>query len=67
MNLKTKWLSLAVAGGALLLAGVSPATAADSVAEQLKGKLVELKDGKVVDSARTGAPEFYVLYHSASW
>ncbi len=67
MNLKTKWLSLAAAGGALLLAGAGPATAAESVAEQLKGKLVELKGDKIVKSERKGEPEFYVLYHSASW
>jgi hypothetical protein len=67
MNLKTKWLSLAAAGGALLLAGAAPATAADSVAEQLKGKVVVLKDEKSVAHELKGTPEFYVLYHSASW
>ena len=67
MNPRTKWLSLALAGGAILLAGTTPASAGETVADQLKGKLVSLKDNKSVAHALKGEPEFYVLYHSASW
>ena len=41
--------------------------AADKVAETLKGKLIAAKDGKVADAELAGSPEYYVLYHSASW
>ena len=37
------------------------------VANALKGKLVKVADDKVADYELTGAPEYYVLYHSASW
>lgn len=37
------------------------------VAASLKGKLVALKGDEVVDAELTGDPEYYVLYHSASW
>lgn len=48
--------------------GLVSAVGEDStVAEKLKGKLIQVKDGEVVEAAITGAPEYYVLYHSASW
>ena len=39
----------------------------DKVAAVLKGKLIGLKEGAIVDAELTGNPEYYVLYHSASW
>jgi len=39
----------------------------DKVASALKGKLIGLKEGGIVDAELTGNPEYYVLYHSASW
>ena len=38
-----------------------------AVAGKLGGKLVAVKDGKLVDHKLSGSPEFYVFYHSASW
>ena len=45
------------------------ATAQDkaSVPAALKGKLIELKDGKIQDATISADKEFYVFYHSASW
>ncbi|NNE93027.1 MAG: hypothetical protein HKN23_15385 [Verrucomicrobiales bacterium] len=37
------------------------------VAATLKGNLIEAKDGKVAEAELKGDPEYYVLYHSASW
>ena len=37
------------------------------VAETLKGKLVKVKGGAATDYELTGNPEYYVIYHSASW
>ena len=37
------------------------------IAASLKGKLVALQGDEVVDAELTGDPEYYVLYHSASW
>ena len=33
----------------------------------LNGKVIELKEGKVVDAKLSKDVEYYVLYHSASW
>ena len=33
----------------------------------LNGKIIELKEGKVVDAKLSKDVEYYVLYHSASW
>jgi len=38
-----------------------------AVAEKLKGKIIQVQDGEVAEAALAGSPEFYVLYHSASW
>ncbi len=40
---------------------------ASEVATALKGKLIAQEDGKIVEAELTGDPEYYVLYHSASW
>ena len=37
------------------------------IAASLKGKLIALQGDEVVDAELTGDPEYYVLYHSASW
>ncbi len=37
------------------------------VSAALKGKLIGLKDGKIAEAQLTGNPQYYVLYHSASW
>lgn len=39
----------------------------DKVSATLKGKLIVAQEDKIVDAELKGAPEFYVLYHSASW
>ena len=40
---------------------------AAAVPAALKGKLIELKDGKIQDATIAADKEYYVLYHSASW
>ncbi|OUU86224.1 MAG: hypothetical protein CBC36_09510 [Verrucomicrobiaceae bacterium TMED76] len=37
------------------------------VHDSLNGKIIELKEGKVVDAKLSKNVEYYVLYHSASW
>ena len=37
------------------------------VHSSLDGKLIELKDGNVVDAKLSKDVDYYVLYHSASW
>lgn len=37
------------------------------VHDSLNGKIIELKEGKVVDAKLSKDVEYYVLYHSASW
>jgi hypothetical protein len=37
------------------------------VSAALKGKLIGLKDGEIAAAQLTGNPQYYVLYHSASW
>lgn len=37
------------------------------VHDSLIGKIIELKEGKVVDAKLSKDVEYYVLYHSASW
>ena len=39
----------------------------NSVFASLKGKLIELKDGKAEDAKISSDVDYYVLYHSASW
>lgn len=39
----------------------------DKVSGLLKGKLIGLKDGEIAEAQLTGKPQYYVLYHSASW
>ncbi|HIG84163.1 MAG TPA: hypothetical protein EYG40_01885 [Verrucomicrobia bacterium] len=39
----------------------------NKVTTALKGKLIELKGDKVVDSKISANVDYYVLYHSASW
>ena len=39
----------------------------NSVFASLKGKLIELKDGKAEDTKISPDVDYYVLYHSASW
>ncbi|MFL2478361.1 MAG: hypothetical protein ACJ0K4_02285 [Verrucomicrobiales bacterium] len=39
----------------------------NKVATALKGKLIELKGGKIVDGEISENLDYYVLYHSASW
>ena len=58
------------AAAALAAFGLSFGLNADekkSIADSLKGKLIEVKDGEIVDVELKGDPEYYVLYHSASW
>ncbi len=56
--------TLAVVG----LFALASATAEESkVAESLKGKLVKIENGEAVEATLSGDPEYYVLYHSASW
>ena len=43
------------------------ADAGDKVSTALQGKLIGLKDGGIAEAELTGSPEYYVLYHSASW
>ena len=43
------------------------ADAGDKVSTVLQGKLIGLKDGGIAEAELTGSPEYYVLYHSASW
>ena len=38
-----------------------------AVSEELKGRLMVVADGKVVDFDLSGDPEYFVLFHSASW
>lgn len=49
----------------------SPSAAAgasqSAVAAALSGKLVRLEDGAAVTTAIQGDPQYFVLYHSASW
>jgi hypothetical protein len=47
--------------------GASAGSGEDKVAASLKGKLIGLKGGDIADAELTGNPEYYVLYHSASW
>ena len=37
------------------------------VHDSLNEKIIELKEGKVVDAKLSKDVEYYVLYHSASW
>jgi len=41
--------------------------AAGKVSAALKGKLIGLKGGEIAAVQLTGNPQYYVLYHSASW
>ena len=43
------------------------ATAEAKVPASLKGKLIELKDGKIQDAKIPADKEYYLIYHSASW
>lgn len=52
---------------AAALGMVSSQADESAVAEKLKGKIIQLKDGEVAEASLAGAPEYYVLYHSASW
>ena len=47
--------------------GASKEASDNEVAAALKGKLIGLEEGGIVDAELTGNPEYYVLYHSASW
>ena len=40
---------------------------AAKVPAALKGKLIELKDGKIQEAEIATGVDYYVLYHSASW
>ena len=61
-------LSAALVGA---LAGAAfaekPKSDPGKVAAKLKGTLVTLKDGKLASADLKKAPEYYVVYHSASW
>ncbi len=57
----------AVSALVAILGLVSAVGEESAVAEKLKGKLIQVKDGEVVEAALAGEPEFYVFYHSASW
>jgi len=37
------------------------------VASALSGKIVHIENGNAVPAEITGDPEYFVLYHSASW
>lgn len=50
-----------------ILGMVSSQAEEAAVAEKLKGKIIQVQDGKVAETTLKGSPEFYVLYHSASW
>ncbi len=55
----------------LALAATAVTASADTPKGKLgaasAGKLVQLKDGKVSDFTQTASPDYYVVYHSASW
>lgn len=38
-----------------------------SLSELLRGQLIELSDGEIIDAELRGSPEYFVFYHSASW
>lgn len=38
-----------------------------SIGNGLKGNMVMLKDGKYKDYAAESAPEYYIVYYTASW
>ena len=61
--LKTLTLFLLILIGNLSLADEKK----NSVFASLKGKLIELKDGKAEDAKISPDVDYYVLYHSASW
>ena len=44
-----------------------PGAASGAVAADLKGKLVQVVGGQPVEAAIAGDPDYYVIYHSASW
>ena len=65
MKKTSKLLLAAILACTLALTG---ANAEDSaVAQALNGKLVKIEDGKAVPATLGGDPEYFVLYHSASW
>ena len=39
----------------------------ESIAASLKGKLIQADGEKIVEAELKGDPEYFVLYHSASW
>lgn len=63
--------SIPLAAIAIAAFSLSIGLAADekksSIADALKGKLIAAKDGEIADFEIKGDPEYYVLYHSASW
>ncbi len=61
-----KFAAVALVGLAASLNAQDKA-ADDKVSATLKGKLIVAQEDKIVDAELKGAPEFYVLYHSASW
>lgn len=40
---------------------------AEGIASSFKGKIIALEDGEIVEAELKGDPEYFVLYHSASW
>ena len=58
---------LAVSAFTAVLGMVSTQAEDSAVAEKLKGKIVQVKEGEVAAAELAGDPEYYVLYHSASW
>jgi hypothetical protein len=48
-------------------AAASSIASPSPVASALDGKLVKIENGAVVAAAIQGDPEYFVLYHSASW
>ena len=60
---------LSVSASLVVWYSVSYAVSDDlvSLPESLKGKLIGIDEVSIVEGELTGDPEYYVLYHSASW
>jgi len=59
--------TIAIASLGLALASCGQAEETVDIPAALDGKLVAAQDGSIVEATLTGDPEYYVLYHSASW
>jgi len=62
-----KFPTLVMAALGLAFASCGQAEESADIPAAFEGKLVAAQDGEIVEAELTGDPQYYVLYHSASW